>query len=69
MIYKYKTQGRQEGRQEGETQLVLRQLQRRLGSLDDTVKQQIQMLPVQIITNSTAKNHHKSKTSAVVCKE
>ncbi|MFM6007733.1 MAG: DUF4351 domain-containing protein, partial [Sphaerospermopsis kisseleviana] len=40
-------QGRQEGRQEGETQLVLRQLQRRLGTLDDTLKQQIQMLPVE----------------------
>ncbi|MFM6005213.1 MAG: DUF4351 domain-containing protein [Sphaerospermopsis kisseleviana] len=40
-------QGRQEGRQEGETQLVLRLLQRRLGTLDDTLKQQIQMLPVE----------------------
>ncbi|MDB9447417.1 Rpn family recombination-promoting nuclease/putative transposase [Anabaena sp. CS-542/02] len=40
-------EGRQEGRQEGESQLVLRQLQRRLGTLDDTVKQQIQMLPVE----------------------
>ncbi|MDH6106053.1 DUF4351 domain-containing protein [Anabaenopsis tanganyikae CS-531] len=40
-------QGRLEGRLEGETQLVLRQLQRRLGTLDDTVKQQIQMLPVE----------------------
>ncbi|MFM7367804.1 MAG: DUF4351 domain-containing protein, partial [Sphaerospermopsis kisseleviana] len=40
-------QGLQQGRQEGETQLVLRQLQRRLGTLDDTLKQQIQMLPVE----------------------
>jgi predicted transposase YdaD len=40
-------QGEKQGRQEGETQLVLRQLQRRLGKLDDTLKQQIQILPVE----------------------
>ncbi|MBE9236938.1 Rpn family recombination-promoting nuclease/putative transposase [Anabaena aphanizomenioides LEGE 00250] len=40
-------QGRQQGRLEGETQLVIRLLQRRLGTLDDTLKQQIQMLPVE----------------------
>jgi predicted transposase YdaD len=40
-------QGRLEGRQEGESLMVLRLLQRRLGTLDDTVKQQIQMLPVE----------------------
>lgn len=42
-----KKQGLQQGRLEGETQLVIRQLQRRLGTLDDTLKQQIQMLPVE----------------------
>ncbi|WP_370569786.1 DUF4351 domain-containing protein [Sphaerospermopsis sp. LEGE 00249] len=40
-------QGLQQGRLEGETQLVIRLLQRRLGTLDDTLKQQIQMLPVE----------------------
>jgi flagellar biosynthesis/type III secretory pathway protein FliH len=40
-------QGLQQGRLEGETLMVLRLLQRRLGTLDDTVKQQIQMLSVE----------------------
>uniref|UniRef100_UPI0036F2199C DUF4351 domain-containing protein n=1 Tax=Umezakia ovalisporum TaxID=75695 RepID=UPI0036F2199C len=40
-------EGLQQGRLEGETLMVLRLLQRRLGTLDDTVKQQIQMLSVE----------------------
>jgi len=39
-------EGRQEGRQEGEANVTLRQLNRRCGPLSDTTTAQIQALPV-----------------------
>jgi predicted transposase/invertase (TIGR01784 family) len=40
-------QGREQGRREERLEIVLRQLQRRLGSLDPEVRQQIQALPLE----------------------
>ena len=42
-----KLEGRLEGRLEGEANLVLRQLNRRLGQISESVSEQIRQLPVE----------------------
>jgi hypothetical protein len=42
-------EGRQEGRQEGKAELVLRQLSRRVGAINDTTRSQIEALPLPLL--------------------